>query len=69
MSRSPTQTRDARERIQDAAHQLFAERGPDGVTMSEVAAAAGVARATVFNHFGSKRALIESMTEGVLDLY
>jgi len=69
MSQSPTQTRDARERIQHAAHQLFAERGPDEVTMSEVAVAAGVARATVFNHFGSKRALIESMTEGVLDLY
>jgi AcrR family transcriptional regulator len=28
-----------------------------------------VARATVFNHFGSKRALIESMTASVLDFY
>jgi AcrR family transcriptional regulator len=60
---------DARDRIQEAAHLLFAERGPDEVTMSEVARAAGVARATVFNHFGSKRALLESMAEGVLDLY
>lgn len=37
--------------------------------MADVARAAGVARATVFNQFGSKRALIESMTEGVLDFY
>lgn len=60
---------DARARIQQAAHALFSERGHDEVTMSDVARAAGVARATVFNHFGSKRALLESMTEGVLDLY
>ncbi len=64
-----TQRTDARTRIQEAAHVLFAERGSDDVTMSDVAKAAGVARATVFNHFGSKRALLESMTEGVLDLY
>jgi len=69
MSVAYTQSNEARTRIQVAAHRLFAERGPDDVTMAEVARAAGVARATVFNHFGSKRALIESMTEGVLDLY
>ncbi len=69
MTTASDQTQAARSRIQEAAHRLFAERGPDEVTMAEVARAAGVARATVFNHFGSKRALIESMTEGVLDLY
>jgi AcrR family transcriptional regulator len=37
--------------------------------MAEVAAAAGVARATVFNHFGSKHALIEAITEGALAFY
>ena len=37
--------------------------------MAEVASAAGVARATVFNHFGSKHALIEGITEGVLAFY
>lgn len=58
-----------RKRILEAARHLFSERGSDTVTMAEVAAAAGVARATVFNHFGSKHALIEGITEGVLAFY
>jgi AcrR family transcriptional regulator len=60
---------DPRGRILEAARQLFAERGSDEVTMAEVAGAAGVARATVFNHFGSKHALIEAITEQVLAGY
>lgn len=60
---------DPRGRILEAARQLFAERGPEDVTMAEVAQAAGVARATVFNHFGSKHALVEGITERVLASY
>lgn len=60
---------DSRARILLAARELFAERGPDDVTMAEVAGAAGVARATVFNQFGSKHALIEGITEEVLAAY
>jgi AcrR family transcriptional regulator len=37
--------------------------------MSEVAEQAGVVRATVFNHFGSKGALVEAITAGVLDVW
>jgi AcrR family transcriptional regulator len=58
-----------RERILDAARDLFASRGFDAVTMSDVAERAGVVRATVFNHFGSKRALVEAITAGVIDYY
>jgi len=54
-----------RERILDAARSLFAIRGFDSVTMAELAEVAGVARATVFNHFGSKVALVEAITENV----
>jgi AcrR family transcriptional regulator len=60
---------DQRERILDAARELFASRGFDAVTMSEVAERAGVVRATVFNHFGSKGALVEAITAGVLDVW
>ena len=56
-----------RERILDAARSLFASRGFDAVTMGDVAEQAGVVRATVFNQFGSKGALVEAITEGVLD--
>jgi len=37
--------------------------------MAEVAAAAGVSRATVFNHFGSKHALVEAVTGAVFEGY
>ena len=58
-----------RGRVQELAGAMFAERGFDGVTMAEIADAAGVARATVFNYFGSKYALIEAITETVLAFY
>ena len=56
---------DSRTRILEAAHSLFGEQATGEVTMAEVAAAAGVSRATVFNHFGSKHALVEAVTESV----
>ena len=37
--------------------------------MAEVAAEAGVSRTTVFNHFGLKHALVDALTEEVLDYY
>jgi AcrR family transcriptional regulator len=58
-----------RERILESARSLFASRGFETVTMAEIASLAGVARATVFNHFGSKGALIEAITEGVYGYY
>ncbi len=58
-----------RARILAAAGELFAERGADAVSVADVARAAGVSRATVFNHFGSKRALLEGITEEVLSDY
>jgi AcrR family transcriptional regulator len=58
-----------RERIVLAAMGLFATRGFDDVTMADVAREAGAARATVFNHFGSKRALVEAITADVFAHY
>jgi len=60
---------DQRARIVEAARRLFARDGVDEVTMAQVAAEAGVARATVFNHFGSKHALVEAITEDVITYY
>ena len=69
MSIREQRRRDQRQHIVDVARSLFAAEGADGVTMAEVAQAAGVARATVFNYFGSKHALIEGITEDVLEYY
>jgi AcrR family transcriptional regulator len=70
MARATLQTTTLpRDRMIDAATELFAEHGFDDVTMAEIADLAGVSRATVFNYFRSKPALLEAITERVLDFY
>ncbi len=58
-----------RERILTSARTLFSTESFEQVTVSDVARAAGVARATVFNYFPSKHALIDAITEEVLGYY
>jgi AcrR family transcriptional regulator len=60
---------DQRRRVLDVASRLFAQYGTENVTMAEIGEAADVARATVFNYFGTKHALVEAITETVLDTY
>jgi len=49
---------ETRRRIAGAALELFAARGYDAVTVNEVAAAADVAKATLFAYFPSKESLV-----------
>jgi AcrR family transcriptional regulator len=59
MSRLRERTRRrTRGEIADAALGLFLERGFDGVTVAEIAVAAGVSEKTVFNHFPTKAELV-----------
>ncbi|HET7924178.1 MAG TPA: TetR/AcrR family transcriptional regulator [Rhodanobacteraceae bacterium] len=51
----------ALDRIFCAAERLFAERGFDSVSISDVAREADVCKANVFHHFASKQALYESV--------
>lgn len=55
-----------RRRVRDAAHQLFVDRGYVATSMTDVAAAAGVSRPTVFNVFGSKAALLKEVADVAL---
>jgi AcrR family transcriptional regulator len=48
-----------------AARTLFEQRGPDAMTMEEVAAAAGVAKGTVYLYFQSKDDLIQALVAQV----
>lgn len=47
-----------RKRISDAATVLFSERGFDGTSIADIAAAAGVSKMTVTNHFALKEDLV-----------
>ncbi|MFD4571002.1 TetR/AcrR family transcriptional regulator [Streptomyces sp. NPDC058417] len=46
-----------------AAAELFAEHGVDQVSMEQVAAAAGVGKATLFRHFGSRSGLAAALLD------
>jgi AcrR family transcriptional regulator len=48
----------ARERILDAAYELFSKRGIQAVGVNEVTERAGVAMATLYRHFPSKDELV-----------
>ena len=63
---SPSDDRTGRARIRDAALQLFSERGPDAVTMRDIAAAADVSPALLVRHYGSKDGLIEAVDDYVV---
>jgi AcrR family transcriptional regulator len=52
------ETANARERILDAAYELFSRRGIRAVGTEEVLAKAGVAKSTLYRHFPSKDELV-----------
>jgi AcrR family transcriptional regulator len=55
----------SREMLLDAAEVLFSARGYDGVSLSEIAAEAGLSRGTPNYFFGSKDQLYQSVLERV----
>lgn len=56
-------------RILAEAEVLFAERGFDGVSINEVALAAGVCKANVFHHFATKQELYERVLAQACDAF
>lgn len=58
--------RTARARIRDEALRLFAERGPDAVTMRDIAGAARVSPGLLVRHYGSKEGLVEAVDSYVV---
>src|SRR5690606_39451041 len=47
--------------------RLFLEHGYDGTTMEAIAAAAGLAKRTVYNNYVDKRALFTEIVTSVID--
>ncbi|WP_326835060.1 helix-turn-helix domain-containing protein [Amycolatopsis rhabdoformis] len=49
---------DARERLEDAALELFSAQGYENTTVAQIAERAGLNRATFFRHFADKREIL-----------
>lgn len=55
-----------RERLLEAAKEIFAEKGLEKSTVSEIVAKAGVAQGTFYLYFRSKNALISAIADDLL---
>jgi AcrR family transcriptional regulator len=66
-SRVPTRRRlpaaQRREQILAAAEEVFGARGYHGASLDEIATAAGISKALIYEHFASKRELHASLVE------
>ena len=67
--RSVPDDRTARAVIWDEALRLFADRGPDGVSVRQILAADAVSPGLVVHHFGSKEGLRQAVDEHGLGLF
>jgi AcrR family transcriptional regulator len=52
-----------KEKIFDAAVELFAERGYDGVSVRDIAKAVGIRESSVYKHYGSKDEILDAIFE------
>jgi len=63
--RRPGKKERTRQEIYRTAMRLFGEQGYDGVTIEDICAGAGIAKATFFLHFASKAALIHAFNDEI----
>jgi AcrR family transcriptional regulator len=56
-----TPSADVERAIVDAAEQLLVAEGPDALTVRAIAAAAGVAPMSVYNHLGGKNGVLDAL--------
>lgn len=64
----PARTNATRQKLFDASMELIGERGAAGVTVDEIATAAGVSKGTVYYNFGSKSDLIAQLLRHGVDI-
>jgi AcrR family transcriptional regulator len=64
----PGRTNATKQRLFEASMELIGERGAAGVTVDEIAAAAGVSKGSVYYNFGSKSDLIAQLLRHGVDI-
>lgn len=62
-----THARSRREEILDEATRLFAERGYEGTSMSDLAERVGLRKASLFHHFASKEVLYAAVLARLIE--
>ena len=67
-SSAPARTNATKQKLFEASMELIGERGAAGVTVDEIAAAAGVSKGTVYYNFGSKSDLIAQLLRHGVDI-
>jgi AcrR family transcriptional regulator len=58
--------RDRRERIEEAAAEMFAEHGHAGIGVNDIAKRVGITGGAIYRHFASKDDLLETVIAGTL---
>ncbi len=58
-------TKTRKDRIMDAALRIFAEKGFQNATITEISKAAGVSEATIYEYFGTKEDLLFAIPEKI----
>ena len=66
---SPEEIADFQDRLCDAAEHLFAEHGPDAVTIRQLASALGVSPMTPYRYFKDKDAILATVRARAFDAH
>jgi AcrR family transcriptional regulator len=56
-----------KKQILDAAAHVFAEKGFEGATISDIARAAGIAEGSIYNYFKNKHDLLVSLPRQMIE--
>ena len=69
LTRHDRRKQETRDRIREAAVELFAEQGYEATKVAEICEGADVARQTFFNHFPAKSDLLRDLFQVGIDLH
>lgn len=61
--------RDTRQRILDAALEMFGERGYAGTSVADITGRLGISKAALYHHFGAKDDILGALLTAPLDRY
>ena len=58
-----------KQEILDAALELFSVQGFEATSISQLAGAVGIRKASLYSHFENKQAILDALVKDVLDQY